>query len=381
MPPDTSHPTCPHGRNIRMCTDCQDRIIPPKVPIPRQPRALPSRPSAEEPSSTKVQAKRGPTQQGHSEGDDLNMPPAKRSRKRRQNENGETVKNIKKEIWKYIDFTLSNLEKAKIPFACAVQVDAQILDHRQVARGRREFGLNQMERNQYRYKNMCMFCTPPSKIGTNKEQCSRRRSKAAIDTWPSMLDQWSSSVPLPKTIANPPYSMFDESTVPIAKPIIKDTKLALPLLPKPWTGLSVSSRPASAVTDRLKEPVVESSDSAIQGLPFLADPTISTSMLNSSDDKSHDSRDTGYDSDSMPDWENQIDWSQTGGSHALFPYREQVNTNPIVNASPAYSYGFPQGSAQSFRLPFFKSTSVFDDTMDSLSQSVAGMNMGVRSWK
>lgn len=230
-------------------------------------------------------------------------------------------------------------------------------------------------------KNMCMFCTPPSKIGTNKEQCSRRRSKAAIDTWPSMLDQWSSSVPLPKTIANPPYSMFDESTVPIAKPIIKDTKLALPLLPKPWTGLSVSSRPASAVTDRLKEPVVESSDSAIQGLPFLADPTISTSMLNSSDDKSHDSRDTGYDSDSMPDWENQIDWSQTGGSHALFPYREQVNTNPIVNASPAYSYGFPQGSAQSFRLPFFKSTSVFDDTMDSLSQSVAGMNMGVRSWK
>lgn len=71
MPPDTSHPTCPHGRNIRMCTDCQNRIIPPKVPIPRQPRALPSRASAEEPSSTKVQAKRGPTQQGHTEGDDL----------------------------------------------------------------------------------------------------------------------------------------------------------------------------------------------------------------------------------------------------------------------------------------------------------------------
>ncbi|KAG9698993.1 hypothetical protein KCU95_g3054, partial [Aureobasidium melanogenum] len=334
-----------------------------------------------ESSLTKFQAKRGPTQQGHTEGDDLNMPPAKRSRKRRQNENGETVKNIKKEVWKYIDFTLSNLDKANFPFACAVQVDAQILNHRQVMRGRREFGLNQMERNQYRYKNMCMFCTPISKIGTNKEECSQRRSKAAIDTRPSMLDQWSSSVPLPKTIANPPYSMFDESTVPIAKPTIEDTKLALPLLPKPWTGLPVSSRPASAVTDRLKEPVVESSDPAFEGPRFLANPTIQISTPNTTDDKRSESKDTGYDSDGIPDWENQIDWSQTVGSHTFSPNREQVKTHPIVNAPHDYNWGFSQGSPQSFRLPFIKSTSVFDDAMNSLSQSVAGMNMGVRSWK
>ncbi|KAH0337216.1 hypothetical protein KCU81_g8240, partial [Aureobasidium melanogenum] len=378
MPPDTSHPTCPHGRNIRMCTDCQDRIIPPKVPIPRQPRALPSRASAEEPSSTKVQAKRGPPQQGHTEGDDLNMPPAKRSRKRRQNENGETAKNIKKEVWKYIDFTLSNLEKAKIPFTCAVQVDTQILDHRQVARGRREFGLNQMERNQYRYKNMCMICTPISKIGTNKEECSQRRSKAATDTRPSMLDQWSSSVPLPKTIANSPYSMFDESAVPIAKPIIEDTKLALPLLPKQWTELPVSSRPAPAVIDRLKESVVELSDSAFESPAFLAKPTIPISMPSSADDKKSESKDTDYDSHGTPDW---IDWSQTASSHTIPPNRGQVNTHPIVHAPHNYNWGFSQGSPQSFRLPFIKSTSVFDDAMNSLSQSVAGMNMGVQSWK
>lgn len=90
------------------------------------------------------------------------MPPAKR-RNRRQNENGETVKNIKKEVWEYIDFTLSTFERAKIKLPYAVQVDDRVLEHKQVDRGRRDFGLIGMER----FRDRCMPSTSLRSQNTN----------------------------------------------------------------------------------------------------------------------------------------------------------------------------------------------------------------------
>lgn len=208
------------------------------------------------------------------------------------------------------------------------------------------------------FNNSCLVCYPRSAVETIRGERSERRLEAAI-----------------------PPSILNEGTMLVTKPIIESTKVASPFPLIQRLVLPLLPEPASSVEARLKGRFVESSDSAFEGIPFLANSTISTSMHNSTHDKKSESRGMSYGSDGTPDWKNVIDWSQTAGSHTIPSNREQVNTDPIVFASPAYSYGHPQGSAQSFRLPFLKSTSVSDETMESLSESVAGMNMGVRSWK
>ncbi|KAI4734859.1 hypothetical protein E4T50_14619 [Aureobasidium sp. EXF-12298] len=106
-----------------------------------------------------------------------------------------------------------------------------------------------------------------------------------VSSTPSMLDQWSSPSPsAPKAVANPPSSMLDEWTAPVAKPSIESAKAAPPSLLDRWTVPPVSSKPVPTVPDQLKAPIVTSSESAVEGSQFLANPTMPTSMPNSAND-------------------------------------------------------------------------------------------------
>ncbi|KAH0334991.1 WD40 repeat-like protein, partial [Aureobasidium melanogenum] len=102
---------------------------------------------------------------------------------------------------------------------------------------------------------------------------------------PSMLDQWSSSVnSTSKTVAKPPSSMLDEWTAPVQKPSIASTEVAPPSLLDQWTVPSHSPKPVPTVVEQPKETVVASSECAVETPPFLANPTMPTSMPNSTND-------------------------------------------------------------------------------------------------
>ncbi|KAH0359480.1 WD40 repeat-like protein, partial [Aureobasidium melanogenum] len=102
---------------------------------------------------------------------------------------------------------------------------------------------------------------------------------------PSMLDQWSSPASTTsKTVPKPPSSMLDEWTAPVAKPSIASTKVAPPSLLDQWTVPSRSSEPVPIVAGQPGEPVVASPESTVESSPFLANPTMPTSMPNSTKD-------------------------------------------------------------------------------------------------
>lgn len=107
----------------------------------------------------------------------------------------------------------------------------------------------------------------------------------AESSTPSMLDQWSSPTPsTSKTVAKPASSLLDEWTVPVAKPSIESSRGAPPSMLDQWTTSSPSSKSALAVSEEVKASVVAPPESAAKVTPFLANPTMPTSMPNSAND-------------------------------------------------------------------------------------------------
>lgn len=109
-------------------------------------------------------------------------------------------------------------------------------------------------------------------------------AKAESST-PSMLDQWSSPTPsTSKIVAKPAPSMLDEWSAPVAKSSIEFSRAAPPSMLDQWTTPSPSTKPARQAPDEAQEPVVAASESAAKVTPFLANPTMPTSMPNSAND-------------------------------------------------------------------------------------------------
>jgi hypothetical protein len=105
---------------------------------------------------------------------------------------------------------------------------------------------------------------------------------------PSMLDQWSAPAqPESKPVAEQMPSMLDQLTAPVAKPKLPSTegpKAAAPSLLDHWTVLAQSiSEAKSSQSDKHEVQAPVSSEPTVK-TSFLANPTMPTSMPNSSDD-------------------------------------------------------------------------------------------------